>query len=45
MRYMAVGVGDWIHGGVPTVINSDHMIGMDPNHAMNSFNHFCKRIS
>jgi predicted amidohydrolase YtcJ len=35
-----IGVGDWIHGGVPTVINSDHMIGLDPNHAMNSFNPF-----
>jgi hypothetical protein len=35
-----IGVGDWIRGGVATVINSDHMIGMDPNHAMNSFNPF-----
>lgn len=35
-----IGVGDWIHGGVATVINSDHMIGLDPNHAMNSFNPF-----
>lgn len=35
-----IGVGDWIHGGVPTAINSDHMIGMDPDHAMNSFNPF-----
>ena len=35
-----IGVGDWIHGGVTTVINSDHMIGMDPDHAMNAFNPF-----
>jgi hypothetical protein len=35
-----IGVGDWVRGGVPTVINSDHMIGMDPDHAMNSFNPF-----
>ena len=35
-----IGVGDWIHGGVTTVINSDHMIGLDPDHAMNSFNPF-----
>jgi len=35
-----IGLGDWIHGGVATAISSDHMIGMDPNHAMNSFNPF-----
>lgn len=35
-----IGVGDWIGGGVATVINSDHMIGLDPNHAMNSFSPF-----
>lgn len=35
-----IGVGDWIHGGVATAINSDHMIGMDPGHAMNSFSPF-----
>jgi len=33
-----IGVGDWIRGGVPTAISSDHMMGMDPDHAMNSFN-------
>jgi predicted amidohydrolase YtcJ len=35
-----IGLGSWIRGGIPTAINSDHMIGMDPNHAMNSFNPF-----
>jgi predicted amidohydrolase YtcJ len=33
-----IGVGEWVRGGVPAAINSDHMIGLDPNHAMNSFN-------
>ncbi|UCE46325.1 MAG: amidohydrolase [Phycisphaerales bacterium] len=35
-----IGVGDWLHGGLVTTINSDHMIGLDPNHAMNPFNPF-----
>ena len=35
-----IGLGDWLRGGVPTAINSDHMIGLDPDHAMNSFNPF-----
>ena len=35
-----IGVGDWLRGGIPTTINSDHMIGMDPDHSMNSFNPF-----
>ncbi len=35
-----IGVGDWLKGGVPVAINSDHMIGLDPDHAMNSFNPF-----
>ena len=35
-----IGLGDWLRGGIPTTINSDHMIGMDPNHSMNSFNPF-----
>ena len=35
-----IGLGDWIRGDIPTAINSDHMIGMDPNHAMNSYNPF-----
>ena len=33
-----IGLGDWVRGGVPLALNSDHMIGLDPNHAMNSFN-------
>ena len=37
-RFM--GVGTWFKGGVPVAINSDHMIGTDPDHAMNSFNPF-----
>jgi hypothetical protein len=35
-----IGLGDWIRGDIPTTINSDHMIGMDPNRAMNSYNPF-----
>jgi predicted amidohydrolase YtcJ len=35
-----IGLGDWFRAGVPVAINSDHMIGLDPNHAMNSFNPF-----
>lgn len=35
-----IGIGDWVRGGVPTAINSDHMIGTDPDHAMNSYNPF-----
>jgi predicted amidohydrolase YtcJ len=35
-----IGLGDWIRGSIPTAINSDHMIGMDPDHAMNSYNPF-----
>jgi predicted amidohydrolase YtcJ len=33
-----IGLGDWVRGGIPVALNSDHMIGFDPNHAMNSFN-------
>src|SRR5438477_4109837 len=35
-----IGVGDWVRARVPVAINSDHMIGLDPDHAMNSFNPF-----
>ena len=35
-----IGIGDWIHGGVPTAINGDHMIGLDPNRSMNAYNPF-----
>lgn len=33
-----IGLGDWVRGGVPVALNADHMIGLDPNHSMNSFN-------
>lgn len=35
-----LGLGAWVKGGVPVATNSDHMIGFDPDHAMNSFNPF-----
>ena len=35
-----IGLGDWERAGVPVSLNSDHMIGLDPDHAMNSFNPF-----
>ncbi len=35
-----IGLGEWVKAGVPTGLNSDHMIGFDPNHAMNAFNPF-----
>jgi predicted amidohydrolase YtcJ len=37
-RFM--GLKTWMDAGVPVAINSDHMIGFDPNHAMNAFNPF-----
>jgi predicted amidohydrolase YtcJ len=33
-----IGLGEWVRAGVPVAVNSDHMIGLDPDHAMNSFN-------
>lgn len=33
-----IGLAEWRRGGVPVAINSDHMIGLDPDHAMNAFN-------
>jgi len=33
-----IGLGAWARGGVPVAVNSDHMIGLDPDHAMNAFN-------
>ncbi|MBI5683513.1 MAG: amidohydrolase family protein [Verrucomicrobia bacterium] len=33
-----IGLGEWARAGVPVAVNSDHMIGFDPDHAMNSFN-------
>jgi predicted amidohydrolase YtcJ len=35
-----IGLGEWRRAGVPVGLNSDHMIGFDPDHAMNSFNPF-----
>ena len=35
-----IGIGDWWRGGIPTAINGDHMMGLDPDQAMNSFNPF-----
>ncbi len=35
-----LGVGAWVKGGIPTAINADHMIGFNPNHALQSFNPF-----
>jgi predicted amidohydrolase YtcJ len=35
-----IGLGDWIRAGIHTAINSDHMIGLEPDHAMNSYNPF-----
>lgn len=35
-----IGLGDWAAAGVPVALNSDHMVGLDPDHAMNSFNPF-----
>lgn len=35
-----LGLNSWVKAGVPVAINSDHMIGYDPDHAMNSFNPF-----
>jgi predicted amidohydrolase YtcJ len=33
-----IGLGEWARAGVPVSVNSDHMEGLDPDHAMNSFN-------
>jgi predicted amidohydrolase YtcJ len=35
-----IGIGEWYRGGIPVTINSDHMIGLNPDRAMNSFNPF-----
>jgi len=35
-----IGLGDWVRAGVPTAIAGDHMMGLDPNHAMNAYNPF-----
>jgi len=33
-----IGLGQWLREGVRVGINSDHMIGLDPDRAMNAFN-------
>lgn len=33
-------LGDWYRAGIPVASNSDHMAGLDPDHAINSFNPF-----
>ncbi len=33
-------LGDWYRAGIPVATNSDHMEGLDPDHAINSFNPF-----
>ncbi|MBI4622188.1 MAG: amidohydrolase [Verrucomicrobia bacterium] len=35
-----IGLGHWARGGVPAIISSDHMVGYDPDHSMNSYNPF-----
>jgi predicted amidohydrolase YtcJ len=35
-----IGLKTWVKGGVPVIISSDHMVGYDPDHSMNSFNPF-----
>lgn len=35
-----IGLNTWQRSGAPVAINSDHMIGLNPDRAMNSFNPF-----
>jgi predicted amidohydrolase YtcJ len=35
-----IGLRTWSDAGVPVIISSDHMVGYDPDHAMNSYNPF-----
>lgn len=35
-----IGLGEWVKAGVPVALNSDHMIGFNPDRAMNAFNPF-----
>jgi predicted amidohydrolase YtcJ len=35
-----IGLGEWVRGGVPTAMAGDHMMGLDPDHSMNSYNPF-----
>ena len=35
-----IGLSDWRRGGLKVAINSDHMLGLDPNKSLNPFNPF-----
>jgi predicted amidohydrolase YtcJ len=35
-----VGPQEWLRAGVPVVANTDHMLGTDPDRALNPFNPF-----
>ncbi len=35
-----IGVREWLKAGVPVVANTDHMLGLDPDRALNPFNPF-----
>src|SRR5207244_3707126 len=35
-----IGVADWLRGGVKVALNTHHMSGLDPNHALNPFTPF-----
>ncbi|MCI0621885.1 MAG: amidohydrolase [Acidobacteria bacterium] len=35
-----IGLDTWIRAGVPVIISSDHMVGLDPDHSMNAYNPF-----
>ena len=33
-----IGLKEWLRGGVPVAINSDHMFGVDPDRSLNPYN-------
>lgn len=35
-----IGMSDWLRAGLVTAANTDHMLGLDPNRALNPFNPF-----
>jgi hypothetical protein len=35
-----IGLADWLRGGVKVALNTDHMSGLDADHALNPFNPF-----
>jgi predicted amidohydrolase YtcJ len=39
MRHF-IGLADWLGGGIKVAINSDHMLGLDPNTSLNPYNPF-----